>query len=130
MLSDVMTYFGLKRTLDHVGYFETEDQKNLFKELKLQIRQSCLIAITGVVGCGKTTTLQRLKKELANEKDIVISHSLAVDKDKVNLGVLMTALFCDLSTEKNGWVFTCKNPAALSFQLRLTSSTRLRRTLR
>jgi hypothetical protein len=30
-----MTYFGLKRTLDHVGYFETEDQTNLFKELKL-----------------------------------------------------------------------------------------------
>ena len=65
MLSDVMTYFGLTRTLNHVGYFETEDQKNLFKELKLQIRQSCLIAVTGVVGCGKTTTLQRLKKELA-----------------------------------------------------------------
>ena len=101
MLSDVMTYFGLTRTLNHVGYFETEDQKNLFKELKLQIRQSCLIAVTGVVGCGKTTTLQRLKKELADEKDIVISHSLAVDKDKVNLGVLMTALFCDLSTDKN-----------------------------
>lgn len=102
MLSDVMTYFGLRRTLDHVGYFETEDQKNLFKELKLQIRQSCLIAVTGIVGCGKTTTLQRLLLELANEKDIVISRSLAVDKDKVNLGVLMTALFCDLSTEKNG----------------------------
>ncbi|RUS94424.1 hypothetical protein DSM106972_093190 [Dulcicalothrix desertica PCC 7102] len=102
MLSDVMTYFGLKRTLDHVGYFETEDQTNLFKELKLQIRQSRLIAITGVVGCGKTTALQRLQSELVSEKDIITSRSLAVDKDKVNLGVLMTALFCDLSTEKDG----------------------------
>jgi len=97
-----MTYFGLKRTLDHVGYFETEDQTNLFKELKLQIRQSRLIAVTGIVGCGKTTTLQRLQSELANEKDIITSRSLAVDKDKVNLGVLMTALFCDLSTERDG----------------------------
>jgi type II secretory pathway predicted ATPase ExeA len=102
MLSDVMTYFGLKRTLDHVGYFETEDQTNLFKELKLQIRQSRLIAVTGIVGCGKTTTLQRLQSELANEKDIITSRSLAVDKDKVTLGVLMTALFCDLSTERDG----------------------------
>lgn len=101
MLSDVMTYFGLKRTLDHVGYFETEDQTNLFKELKLQVRQGRLIAVTGVVGCGKSTTLQRLQLELASEKDIITSRSLAVDKDKVNLGVLMAALFWDLSTEKD-----------------------------
>ncbi|WP_189525103.1 ATP-binding cassette domain-containing protein [Nostoc sp. 'Peltigera membranacea cyanobiont' 232] len=66
-----MTYFGLKRTLDHVGYFETEDQTNLFKELKLQVRQGRLIAVTGVVGCGKSTTLQRLQLELAEEKDII-----------------------------------------------------------
>ncbi|MBW4635772.1 MAG: AAA family ATPase [Iphinoe sp. HA4291-MV1] len=62
-----MTYFGLKRTLDHVGYFETQEQTNLFKELKPQIRQGRLIAITGVVGCGKTTTLQRLQLELSSE---------------------------------------------------------------
>lgn len=67
-----------------MGYFETEDQTNLFKELKLQIRQSRLIAITGVVGCGKTTALQRLQSELVSEKDIITSRSLAVDKDKVN----------------------------------------------
>jgi len=101
MICDVMTYFGLKRTLDHVGYFETEDQTNLFKELKFQIRQGRLIALSGVVGCGKTTTFRRLQSELAQEKDIVISRSLAVDKNKVNLGVLMTALFCDLATEKD-----------------------------
>lgn len=101
MLSDVMTYFGLKRTLDHVGYFETQEQTNLFKELKPQIRQGGLIAITGVVGCGKTTTLQRLQLELSSEKDIIISRCLAIDKDKVNVGVLMSALFLDLSTEKD-----------------------------
>lgn len=101
MLSDVMTYFGLKRTLDHVGYFETQEQTNLFKELKPQIRQGRLIAITGVVGCGKTTTLQRLQLELSSEKDIIISRCLAIDKDKVSVGVLMSALFLDLSTEKD-----------------------------
>lgn len=101
MLSDVMNYFGLHRALDHVGYFETEDQTHLFKELKPQIRQGRLIALSGVVGCGKTTTLQRLQSELASEKDIIISRSLAVDKDRVNLGTLMTALFYDLTTEKD-----------------------------
>ncbi len=101
MLSDVMNYFGLHRALDHVGYFETEDQTHLFKELKPQIRQGRLIALSGVVGCGKTTTLQRLQSELASEKDIIISRSLAIDKDRVNLGTLMTALFYDLTTEKD-----------------------------
>lgn len=101
MLSDVMNYFGLKRTLEYVGFFETEEQAHLFKELKPQIRQGRLIAIAGVVGCGKTTTLQRLQLELASEKDIIISKSLAVDKDKVTLGTLMAALFCDLATEKD-----------------------------
>ncbi|MFM6397292.1 MAG: AAA family ATPase, partial [Planktothrix sp.] len=60
-----------------------------------------MIAITGVVGCGKTTTLQRLQLELSSEKDIIISRCLALDKDKVNVGVLMSALFLDLSTEKD-----------------------------
>ncbi|MUH00346.1 AAA family ATPase [Scytonema sp. UIC 10036] len=101
MLSDVMNYFGLKRTLDYVGYFETEEQTNLFKELQPQIRQGRLIALSGVVGCGKTTALQRLQSELASSKDIIISRSLAVEKDKVSLAVLMTALFYDLATEKD-----------------------------
>ena len=101
MLSDVMNYFGFKRTLDHVGFFETEEQALLFRELKLQIRQGRLIAVTGVVGCGKTTTLKRLLLELVSEKDIIISRCLAVAKGKVSMSVLMTALFWDLSTEKN-----------------------------
>jgi type II secretory pathway predicted ATPase ExeA len=101
MLSDVMNYFGLKRTFEYVGYFETEHQAYVFKELKPLLRQGRLVALSGVVGCGKTTTLQRLQSELASEKDIIISRSLAVDKDKVNLGTLMTALFYDLTTEKD-----------------------------
>ncbi|AUB34238.1 Type II secretory pathway, component ExeA [Nostoc flagelliforme CCNUN1] len=61
MLSDVMTYFGLKRTLDHVGYFETQEQTNLFKELKPQIRQGRLIALRGCLksrsGCKKALSV-------------------------------------------------------------------------
>lgn len=128
MLSEVMNYFGLKRTFDHVGYFETEQQAQLFKELKPVIRQGGLVALSGIVGCGKTTTLQRLQSELAQEKDIIISRSLAVDKDRVSLGTLMTALFYDLTTEKDlklpkepeqrerrllGLIQKCRKPVAL-----------------
>jgi len=55
----------------------------------------------GLVGCGKTTTLHRLIETLKDEKNILVSQSLAVDKHRVNLGTLMTALFYDLVTEKD-----------------------------
>lgn len=101
MLSDVMEFFQLKQTFDHVGYFETAQQTQLIKELKLAIRQGGLIAMTGVVGSGKTTTLRQLQTELKREKEVIISSSLAVDKNRVNLGTLITALFFDLSTERD-----------------------------
>lgn len=101
MLSDVMEYFGLKRAFDPVGYFETAQHAQLIKELKLAIRQGGLITLTGVVGSGKTTTLRQLQTALQRDKDVLISSSLAVDKNRVNLGTLITALFCDLSTERN-----------------------------
>lgn len=101
MLSDVMEFFQLKQTFEHVGYFETAQQTQLIKELKLAIRQGGLIAMTGVVGSGKTTTLRQLQTELKREKEVIISSSLAVDKNRVNLGTLITALFFDLSTERD-----------------------------
>lgn len=100
MLSDVMNYFGLKRSFNQAGYFETPEISQLFKELKSVITQGQLIALSGMVGCGKTTALQRLISELATEKDIIISRSLALDKERVSLGTFMMALFYDLSTEK------------------------------
>jgi type II secretory pathway predicted ATPase ExeA len=101
MLSDVMEYFGLTRAFDHVGYFETAQHSQLIKELKLAIRQGGLITMTGVVGSGKTTMLRQLQAELKREKEVILSTSLAVDKNRVNLGTLITALFFDLSTERD-----------------------------
>ncbi|NET38363.1 MAG: AAA family ATPase [Cyanothece sp. SIO1E1] len=101
MRSDVMEFFGLTRTFSHIGYFETEHQTDLVKELKIAIRRGELVAISGVVGCGKTTLLQRLQTELKQEKDILVSRSLAVDKDRVSLATLISALFYDLATEKD-----------------------------
>jgi type II secretory pathway predicted ATPase ExeA len=64
-------------------------------------RQPPAEALVGLVGCGKTTTLHRLIDTLKDEKKILVSQSLAVDKDRVSLSTLMTALFYDLVTEKD-----------------------------
>lgn len=101
MLSDVMAYFGLKRAFDHVGYFETAQHAQLLKDLKLSIQQGGLIAMTGIVGAGKTTLLRQLQAVLQREKEVLISTSLAVDKNRVKLTTLMTALFFDLATERD-----------------------------
>lgn len=102
MYFDVMHYFGLHRSFDHAGYFETEPQAQLFKELKPLLRQGRLVAVSGIVGCGKTSTLQRLQSNLAQDKDVIRSRSLTVEKERINLGTLMTALFYDLMTKKDG----------------------------
>jgi type II secretory pathway predicted ATPase ExeA len=101
MLHDVMDHYGLLRDFRHAGFFETEQYQHLFAELKTAIRQGQLVAVSGVVGCGKTTLLQRIQEELAREKEILVARSLAVDKDRVNLGTLIMALFYDLATEKD-----------------------------
>ena len=101
MFSEVMEYFGLEKELDHLGFFETEAQAHLEKELKKIIAQGRLIALSGIVGSGKTTFLQRLINDLSSTKEIIVSRSLAVESDKVSLSTLITALFYDLSTEKD-----------------------------
>jgi type II secretory pathway predicted ATPase ExeA len=52
------------------------------------------------VGSGKTVTLRRLQDLLARENRVLVSKSVAVEKNRATLGTLITALFCDLSTDK------------------------------
>jgi type II secretory pathway predicted ATPase ExeA len=101
MLYEVMAYYGFRRDLRHVGYFETDQSQQIVAALKAAITQGQLVALSGIVGCGKTTTLHRLHEVLGREPDIVVSKSLAVDKDRVHLGTLMMALFYDLAPEQD-----------------------------
>ena len=66
MLSEVMEHYGFKKPLDHLGYFETDHHTQLVKELKIVIAQGRLVALSGIVGCGKTTTLQQLMTSLVS----------------------------------------------------------------
>jgi type II secretory pathway predicted ATPase ExeA len=102
MLSDVMTHFGLRKSLRHVEYFETEHHQQLLKDLKAAIREGGLVALTGVVGSGKTLLLWRLQDHLRHEGQIEVSESLVFDVPRVTLSTLKLALYYDLATDKDG----------------------------
>ena len=57
MLSDVRDYYGLARELGRTGYFEAAQLQQILKELKLAIKDGKLIALSGIVGTGKTAAL-------------------------------------------------------------------------
>lgn len=101
MFSEVKDFFGLEQDLDHLGFFETESQTHLEQEITKILTQGRLIALSGIVGSGKTTFLQRLMANNSQAKDLIVSRSLAIESERVNLSTLMTALFYDLSIEKN-----------------------------
>lgn len=100
MLTEVMEFYGLVKEFRRAGYYETDHLHQLFKEIKAAIYSGKLIALSGVVGCGKTVTLRRLQEALRKEGKISVSKSLSVDKSQANLGTLIAALFYDLSSDK------------------------------
>jgi type II secretory pathway predicted ATPase ExeA len=102
MLTDVMEHFGLSKSLYQVGYFTTEHHQQVLKELKAALRDGGLVALTGVVGSGKTMLLWRLQDQLRQEGEIEVSESLVFDVPRVNLSTLKLALFYDLATDKDG----------------------------
>lgn len=101
MQIEVMEHFGLKKYFRDADFFETETVVKLFRQLKRSIPEGQLIAITGVVGIGKTTYLERMQKQLIEEKKVIVAKSLSIEKSKTNLTTLITALFYDVSGDKN-----------------------------
>jgi type II secretory pathway predicted ATPase ExeA len=102
MLTDVMAHFALTKNLHQVGYFATDHHHQLRNDLKAAIRQGGLVALTGVVGSGKTVLLWQLQDELRHEGEIEVAESLAFDGPRVTLSTLKLALFYDLATDKDG----------------------------
>ncbi len=99
MLSDVMNHFGLDKEFDQVGYFDTDHHRYLIKEMTAAIKKGRIIAFTGIVGSGKTKLLRQLRQTLKQENAVAVARSLAVDKARVTLQVLMRAIAFDLATD-------------------------------
>ncbi|HEY5868267.1 MAG TPA: AAA family ATPase [Candidatus Tectomicrobia bacterium] len=102
MLSGVMEHFGLSKSFAHAEGFETDHHRQLLKDLKISIHEGGIIALTGIVGSGKTVLLVRLQDQLRDEGQLAVSDSLTFRVERVNLDTLKLALYYDLATEKDG----------------------------
>lgn len=102
MLSGVMEHFGLSKSFAQADSFETDHHRQLLKDLKIAIYEGGIIALTGVVGSGKTVLLVRLQDQLRDEGQLAVSDSLTFRVERVNLDTLKLALYYDLATEKDG----------------------------
>jgi type II secretory pathway predicted ATPase ExeA len=101
MLTEVMEHFGLARDLLGAGYYETEHHRQLAKDVRAAILAGRLVAVAGIVGSGKTVMLRRLQEDLGREGKVTVAKSLSVDKDRTTIPTLITALFHDLSPDKD-----------------------------
>ena len=99
-----MEHYGLALPFDEVGFFTTEHHQKIIKQMKAAIQAGRLVALSGLVGAGKTVLMRQLQEELVREGKVLVAKSLAVDKERVTLLTLMTALFFDLSPEKEPWI--------------------------
>ena len=101
MLAEVQDHFGFARDPQAAGFYETPHHRQFLRDLRSAIHAGKLVAFTGLVGSGKTLLLRQLQADLVAEKRVTVSKSLAVDKDRASLTTLITALFYDLSPEKD-----------------------------
>ena len=85
MLSDVMEHFGLSKSLHPVAYYDSEHHHQLLKDLKAAIHEGGIIALTGMVGSGKTVLLGRIQDQLRQEGQIEVAESLVFDVPRVTL---------------------------------------------
>ena len=92
MLSDVRNYYGLAKDFGQAGYFETEHSEQIVRELKLEIKVGKLVALSGIIGSGKSTMLRRIQEALAQDKEILVSKSLSLEKRQISLATLIMAL--------------------------------------
>jgi type II secretory pathway predicted ATPase ExeA len=100
MLTEVMQHYGLASPPIDAGFFETEHHAQVSRDIQAAIMRGRLIALTAIIGSGKTILSQRLRAELEQENKVIVSRSLSLDKAKIAMPLLIAALFYDLSTEK------------------------------
>ena len=92
MNNEIMQFFELNKHFHNVPFLETDGIKKHIDNIKYASRVGGIIAITGMVGTGKTTLLWQIQQQLRDEKEVVVCRSLSTDKKRVNIGTLYTGL--------------------------------------
>jgi len=64
MLTEVMRYYGLARPPIDAGFFETDHHTQVLRDVRAAILGGRLIALTAIIGSGKTILSRRLRAEL------------------------------------------------------------------
>ena len=100
MRVEVMDYYGLVKPLNRAGYYETQHQGQMLKNIRGALLEGRLVVLYGVIGSGKTVTLRRLQQQLKDENKVTVCRSLTVEKHSIKLSTLITALFYDLAPGK------------------------------
>ncbi len=113
MIHDVKKYFGLEKEFINAAFLETDSYRQIFNDVVSTIKDGYLIALTGIVGCGKTATARRIRQDLKKRNEILVSTTLTVEKQRVKLGTLIYALFADLLSDKKAII-----PSKLEFRER------------
>jgi type II secretory pathway predicted ATPase ExeA len=75
MLTEVTRYYGLARPPIDAGFFETEHHAQVSRDIRAAIMGGRLIALTAVIGSGKTILLRRLRAELEREGRVIVSQA-------------------------------------------------------
>lgn len=97
----VKEHFQLKSSFSNPsGYFEIPPYQEILQELKAAIMDCQLIVLSGVIGSGKTTLIRQLRDELEEDSRILVSRPPGLEAEKMNMGGLVTALYSDLSPQK------------------------------
>jgi type II secretory pathway predicted ATPase ExeA len=103
----MMKFYGLQKDFDKTSFFESEGFIQTLENIKVGIRSGGIIALTGIVGTGKTTALRKIEEAINRkvmgyeDQDIVVVKVLATDKHSVNTSTIYTALFADLPKRKD-----------------------------
>jgi type II secretory pathway predicted ATPase ExeA len=100
MLTEVMRHYRLRCPPVDVGFFETDHHKQIVTDLRAAVAGGRLIALTATIGSGKTALARRLREALERENRVIVSRALSLEKTKVTVPLLVSALFYDLSPDK------------------------------
>jgi len=101
MRREIMEHYNIIRDFRNAGFHESEEHRQILREIEASLHHGSFMVLSGIVGCGKTTTLNRLQEKLTEKGDVLVARSMAVDKDRVSLSTLILAMFYDLATEKD-----------------------------